>query len=207
MRLSTLLLAVVSITTVPVVHAQAAPFDGHDPTVSKSHPIALSVGYSATISNAPPGQCGCFLLNGGSVEALFQVWKNIAAVIQVTGGHAGNVPQSQQGLSLVTYMAGPRYSFAMPRRVTVYGQFLAGRMHGFDAYFPRDVAQPNDSANSLAISTGGGVEIGINDWLSVRAVDAEFLASRLPNDLSGRQHSLRIGSSLIFRFSSNVLNR
>jgi peptidoglycan-associated lipoprotein len=207
MRFSTLLLAVVSITAVPVAHAQAVPFDGHDPTVSKSHPIALSVGYSAMISNAPPGQCGCFLLNGGSVEALFQVWKNIAAVVQVTGEHAGNVPQSQQGLSLVTYMAGPRYSFAMPRRVTAYGQFLAGRMHGFDAYFPLDVAQPNDSANSLAISTGGGVEIGIKDWLSVRAVDAEFLASRLPNDLSGRQHSVRISSGLIFRFSSNILNR
>jgi hypothetical protein len=207
MRLSTLLLAVVSITAVPVARAQAVPFDGHGPTVSKSHPIALSVGYSATISNAPPGQCGCFLLNGGSGEALFQVWKNIAAVVQVTGGHAGNVPQSQQGLGLVTYMAGPRYSFLMPRRVTVYGQFLAGGMHGFDAYFPRDDAQPNGSANSLSFSTGGGVEIGISDWLSVRTVEAEFLVSRLPNDLSGRQHNFRVSSGLIFRFSSNVLNR
>jgi outer membrane immunogenic protein len=207
MRLSTLLLAVVAIKTVPVAHAQAVPFDGHGATVSKSHPIALSVGYSAMISNAPPGKCGCFLLNGGSSEALFHVWKNIAAVVQLTGDHTGNVPQSQQGLSLVSYKAGPRYSFAMPRRVTVYGQFLAGRMHGFDTYFPRDDAQPNGSASSLAFSTGGGVEIGITDWLSVRTVEAEFLASHMPNDLSGRQHSFRVSSGLIFRFSSNVLNR
>jgi hypothetical protein len=54
MRLSTLLLAVVAIKTVPVAHAQAVPFDGHGATVSKSHPIALSVGYGAMISNAPP---------------------------------------------------------------------------------------------------------------------------------------------------------
>jgi outer membrane immunogenic protein len=114
MRLSTLLLAVVAIKTVSVAHAQAVPFDGHDVTVSKSHPIALSVGYSAMISNAPPGECGCFLLNGGSGEALFHVWKNVAAVVQLTGDHTGNVPQSQQGLSLVTYMAGPRYFFLMP---------------------------------------------------------------------------------------------
>jgi len=209
MRLSTLLLAVVSIKAVPVARAQAVPFkfEDHGLTVSKSYPIALSVGYSAMISNAPPGKCGCFLLNGGSSEVLFHVWKNVAAAVQVTGDHAGNVPQSQQGLSLVTYMAGPRYSFAMPRRVTVYGQFLAGRMHGFDAYFPSDEAQPNGSANSLALSTGGGVEIGISDWLSVRTVEAEFLASHMPNDLSGRQHSLRVSSGLIFRFSSNVLNR
>jgi outer membrane immunogenic protein len=200
------LLAVFLIEAVRVGHARAVPFK-FGPTVSKSHPIALSVGYSAMISNSPPGECGCFLLNGASGEALFHVWKNVAAVVQLTGDHTGNVPQSQQGLSLVTYMAGPRYSFLMPQRVTVYGQFLAGRMHGFDAYFPRDDAQPNGSANSLAFSTGGGVEIGISDWLSVRTVEAEFLASHMPNDLSGRQHNVRISSGLIFRFSSNVLNR
>jgi outer membrane immunogenic protein len=95
----------------------------------------------------------------------------------------------------------------MRGRVNVYGQFLAGGIHGFDAYFPKDDAQPNGSANSLALSTGGGVEIGISDRLSVRTIEAEFLASRLPNDLSGRQHSFRVSSGLIFRFSSNVLNR
>jgi hypothetical protein len=36
-------------------------------------------------------------------------------------------------------------------------QFLAGRMHAFDAYFPSGNAQPNGSANSLLLSTGGGV--------------------------------------------------
>jgi hypothetical protein len=41
MRLSTLLLAVVAIKTVSVAHAQAVPFDGHDATVSKSHPITF----------------------------------------------------------------------------------------------------------------------------------------------------------------------
>jgi outer membrane immunogenic protein len=209
MRVSTFLLAIVWMSAVPGGHAQAVPFnfEDHDLTVSKSHPSALSVGYSAMISNAPPRECGCFLLNGGSSEALVHVWKNVAAVVQLTGDHTGNVPQSQQALGLVTYMAGPRYSFLMPRRVTAYGQFLAGGMHGFDAYFPRDDAQPNDSANSLALSTGGGVEMGISDWLSVRTVEAEFLASHMPNDLSGAQHNFRVSSGLIFRFSSNVLNR
>jgi outer membrane immunogenic protein len=162
MRLSALLLAVFLIEAVPVGHAQAVPFK-FGPTVSKSHPIALSVGYSAMISNSPPGECGCFLLNGSS-EALFHVWKNLAVVVQLTGHHTGNVPQSQQGLGLVTYMAGPRYSFLMRGRVNVYGRFLAGGIHGFDAYFPGDDAQPNCSANSLALSTGGGVEIGLSDY-------------------------------------------
>lgn len=194
---------------VPVGHAQAVPFnfEKHVLTVSKSHPIALSVGYSAMISNAPPGECGCLLLNGGSSEAMFHVWKNVAAVFQLTGDHTGSVPQSHQALSLALTWRVP----AIPSSCRDESPFMVNsspaKYMGFDAYFPRDDAQPNDSANSLAFSTGGGVEIGISEWLSVRTVEAEFLARHMANDLSGRQRSFRISSGLMFRFSSNVLNR
>src|SRR6185437_8206539 len=122
------------------------------PTVSKSVPIALSVGYTAMIGNAPPGTCGCFLLNGGSSEELFHVWKNVAAVAQITGSRTDSVPQSQQGLSVITYMAGPRYSSSTARRLTLYGQVVVGGEHGFDSHFPRNHAQPTGAANSLAFA-------------------------------------------------------
>jgi opacity protein-like surface antigen len=188
--------------------AQTVPQIGDlGPTVSKSHPIALSVGYTAMIGNAPPGTCGCFLLNGGSSEELFHVWKNIAAVAQVTGSRTNHVPQSQQGLSLVTYMAGPRYSFHTMRRFTLYGQFVIGGVHGFDSYFPRSDSQSTGAANSMAFAPGGGLEIGVKDWLSFRAVEAEYLVTRLPNDANEHQHNLRISSGVVFRFSSLRLNR
>jgi hypothetical protein len=209
MRLrTTLFLAMISTNVAGVARAQAVVSGSeNEATVSKNHPIVLSVGYSGMISNAPPGQCGCFLMNGGSGEALFQVWKNFAAVVQLTGDHAGSVPQSQQPFSLVTTMAGPRYSTLLPKRVTVYGQFLAGRAHGFDTYFPRSDAQPNNSADSIALAVGGGVEIGVKDWLSIRPVAAEFLSTRLPNDLNGYQRNVRFSSGLVVRFSTKVLNR
>jgi len=209
MKFSMFLLPVVWMGMVAAATAQtASPAVGDlGPTVSKSHPIALSFNYTAMISNAPPGTCGCFLLNGGSSEEIFYVWKNISAVAQVAGNRAHVVPQSQQGLSLVTYMAGPRYSFHAARRLTVYGQFLAGGIHGFDAYFPKSGTQSTGAANSFAFAPGGGLEIGIRDWLSVRAVEAEFLVSNLPNNLNERQHNLRVSSGVVFRFSTVRLNR
>jgi peptidoglycan-associated lipoprotein len=159
------------------------------------------------VGNAPPGECGCFVLNGGSSEELFHVWKSIAAVTQVTGSRAGSVPQSQQGLSLLTYMAGPRYSLLAAHRLTIYGQFLVGGAHGFDSYFPKDDMRSSGAANSLAFAPGGGVEIGVRDWLSVRVVEAEFLATRLPNNVNQHQNNLRASSGVVFRFSSWRLNR
>jgi outer membrane immunogenic protein len=194
---------------VAAASAQSVPAEAGDlgPTVSKSHPIALSVNYTAMIGNAPPGNCGCFLLNGGSSEELFHVWKNLAAVAQVTGSRTGNIPQSQQGLSLLTYMAGPRYSFLAAHRWTIYGQFLAGGVHGFDSYFPKDDIRSGGAADSLAFAPGGGLEIGVRNWLSVRALEAEFLVIRLPNNVNEQQHNMRISSGVVFRFSSVRLSR
>jgi peptidoglycan-associated lipoprotein len=203
------LMSVVLTGPVAAASAQTVPSPAGDrgPTVSKSHPIALSVNYTAMVGNAPPGECGCFVLNGGSSEELFHVWKSIAAVTQVTGSRAGSVPQSQQGLSLLTYMAGPRYSLLAAHRLTIYGQFLVGGAHGFDSYFPKDDMRSSGAANSLAFAPGGGVEIGVRDWLSVRVVEAEFLATRLPNNVNQHQNNLRASSGVVFRFSSWRLNR
>ncbi|GGG83931.1 hypothetical protein [Edaphobacter dinghuensis] len=209
MRLNLLWTSAVWMAAATGAFAQAASPQAADlgPTVSKSHPIALSINYTAMIGNAPPGSCNCFLLNGGSSEELFHVWKSIAAVAQVTGSRTDHVPQSQQGLSLLTYMGGPRYSFHTMQRFTVYGQFVIGGVHGFDGYFPKAGAQSPGAANSLAFAPGGGVEVGVKNWLSVRAVEADYLVTRLPNDLNEHQHSLRISSGVVFRFSSLRLNR
>lgn len=208
MRVIKFLMSALLIGAVSAASAQtAAPTTDLGPTVSKSHPIALSFNYTAMIGNAPPGTCGCFLLNGGSSEQVFHLWKNVAAVAQVTGSRTDTVPQAQQGLSLITYMAGPRYSFSIARRLTIYGQVVFGGVHGFDSYFPRNDAQSTGAANSLAFAPGGGIEIGVRDWLSVRAVEAEFLVTHLPNDLNDHQHNLRMSSGIVFRLSSWRLNR
>lgn len=159
------------------------------------------------IGNAPPGNMRLFLLNGGSSEGLFHVWKNIATVAEVSGNRGAQVPQSQQGISLVAYMAGPRYSFHATRRLAIYSQFLIGGVHGFDTYIPRDAVQSSGAANSFAYDPGGGIELGVNDWLSLRAVEADYFVTHLPNDVNTYQHSVRISSGVVCRFSTSRLLR
>jgi hypothetical protein len=208
MRLSEFLMLALFATTSTMVIAQAIPA-GPDlgPTISSQSPLAVSFSYTAMISNSPPGSCGCFLLNGGSSEGVFHVWRNVAAVAQVAGNHTGRVPNSIQGLSLMTFMGGPRYSFLPMHRVTVYGQFLAGDVHGFYSYFPGSGGTSTGGANSLAIAPGGGVEIGLRGWISLKAVEGEYLMTRLPNSEGTSQHNLRISSGVVFRFSTVRLIR
>lgn len=78
---------------------------------------------------------------------------------EVSGNRRTQVPQSQQGLSLFTYMASPRYSFRTTSRLTTDGQFLLGGVHGFDSYFPRNGPQSAGAGNSLAFAPGGGIEL------------------------------------------------
>lgn len=209
MRLDTFLSFAILMGAIAAASAQTIQSTDHDldQTVSKSHPIAVSVNYAAMIGNAPPGTCGCFLLNGGSSEGMFHVWNNVAAVAEVSGNRTAQIPNSQQGLSLITYMAGPRYSFRTTRLLTTYGQFLIGGVHGFDSYFPRNDNQPTGAADSLAFAPGGGVEVGVKDWLSVRIVEAEYLVTHLPNNVNDHQNNLRISSGIVFRFSTERLNR
>ena len=208
MRLFGFLISAVLSGVSTMVIAQAVPA-GPDlgPTVSSMSPIAVSMNYSATISNSPPGTCGCFLLNGGSSEGMFHLWRGVAAVAQVAGNHSRTIPNSIEGLSLITNMGGPRYSFLVAHRLTGYGQFLAGGVHGFDGYFPPNDTSPIGMGDSLAIAPGGGFEVGLRSWISWRAVEAEYLMTRLPNSTDGHQHNLRISSGVVFRFSATRLNR
>lgn len=208
MRLTLLLSAALLGWTV-TASGQASPTTASDlgPTVSRNYPIALSVDYTAMIGNAPPGTCGCFLLNGGSGSALFHVWRNISAVGKVSGNRNSLIPQSQQGLSLVTYMGGARYSFRTMRRLTTYGQFLVGGVHSFDTYVPREDTQSTGAASSFAFAPGGGLEIGVNKWLSFKPAEAEYLITHLPNNTNGHQRNARISAGVVFRFSASRLGR
>ena len=72
MKLSILLISAALLGSAAPVSAQAYPSVAKYPdyTESKNYPIVLSINYTAMIGNAPPGTCGCFLLNGGSSEEL-----------------------------------------------------------------------------------------------------------------------------------------
>ncbi len=187
-------LALVFVTAgVPAALAQ------QDPSEAALVPrLDLSVGYSHVNANAPPGISSYFGPNGGYLSAGYRLngWLGVAG--EFTGGHAGNISQLGQNLTLLTYMAGPRVTYSGYRFVP-YGQVLFGGAHGSDSYFPSGTSY-STSASSWALSAGGGLDIGLTRRLAVRAVEAQYLRTVFPNGSTNVQSHLMLGAGLVFRF-------
>jgi hypothetical protein len=77
-------------------------------------------------------------------------------------------------------------------------QGLVGGARGFGSIFPG----PNGvqgSATSLAILTGGGLDVRLNSYLSLRPIEANYLRTQLPNGEANEQNQLRLGAGIVLR--------
>ena len=98
--------------------------------------LEVSFAYSYLRTNANPGQCGCFNMNGGNVEGALHIYRGLSAVADFGGENTGSVNNGGRGLSLISFTAGPRFSFSFHRRFAPFAQGLFGAAHGFNSYFP-----------------------------------------------------------------------
>jgi peptidoglycan-associated lipoprotein len=161
-------------------------------------PLEVAVAYSYLRSNANPGQCGCFNLNGGNAEAALHLYRGFSAVADFSGENTANVNNGGQGLSLVSFTAGPRFSFLFHRKFAPFAQGLFGAAHGFNSYFPV-TAGPTGTATDFAMIAGGGFDIRIARHLAIRPIEADYFLTRLPNGVNGTQNNLRLSAGVVLR--------
>jgi hypothetical protein len=103
-------------------------------------------------------------------------------------------------LDLVTATFGPRYTWSPAhRKYALFGQALVGGAFGFNSVFP---AAPGAAAsqNSLAVNLGGGINVALSPHPALRAFEADWLRTQLPNSTNNAQNSLRAGAGIVFRF-------
>lgn len=174
--------------------AQTRPIHGSSPAS-----MEVTLAYSADRTNTAPGTCGCFWMQGAKAEANMYFGRGLSLVAELGGAHASNVSVAGAGLSLVTYLFGPRYSIGRTRRFTPFVQFLAGGVHGFDAFFPNSTGQ-NLNPDAFAFAAGGGMNVALSRHLALRAMQADYLQTDLPNNASNRQNHLRIAAGVVLRF-------
>jgi len=167
-------------------------------THSDIAPLEVSFSYSYLRANANPGQCGCFNLDGGNAEAALHVYRGFSAVAEFTGENTANVNNGGQGLSLISFTAGPRLSFAFHRRFAAFAQGLFGAVHGFNTYFPV-TAGPTTNATDFAMIAGGGFDVRIARRLAIRPIEADYFLTQLPNGVNGAQNNLRLSAGLVLR--------
>ena len=169
----------------------------------------LSVAYSVEQAKLAPGSCGCFWLQGAGVDAAVTFWKGIGLAASFTGEHAGNVEPGVD-VNKIDFTAGPRYTYTAwkghtkatdQRRLQIFGQGLFGYMHGFDGVYPT-AGGVVSSAGSLAIEAGGGLNLFLTRRLGVRLLEAEYVRSALPNNVSNTQNGMRLSFGFVYHLGA-----
>jgi hypothetical protein len=83
-------------------------------------------------------------------------------------------------------------------KVSAFAQVLLGGVHASDGLFPSGTTNKN-SADAFALSTGGGLEVGLNHGISLRLIQADYLYTRLPNLYDNYESNFRLGAGVAFR--------
>jgi hypothetical protein len=164
-------------------------------------PLEISFSYSYARSNAAPGQCGCFNMNGGSSEVAFHAFRALSVVADLTGERAATIGATAgDDLSLVAFTVGPRFSHRFSGgKFTPFVQGLIGAAHGFDGLFPGAGGSLSGAATARAVPAGGGLDLTIKQHLAIRAIQADYLRTQLPNGQANEQNLLRLGAGIVLR--------
>jgi hypothetical protein len=140
-----------------------------------------------------------FWMQGGSIELGTNTWRGLGIAANVSGTHTGAIGATTIPLSIVTATFGPRYRWHADHRVSIYCEGLIGEANGFKSLFPT-ITGAQTSVNSLASQAGGGLDYRVSQHIAVRAVEAAWQHTQLPNGTNNIQNDLRLGAGLILRF-------
>jgi outer membrane immunogenic protein len=174
-----------------VLHAQAIAMYGANADIPK---LEFGAHYNYFHANAPPGQCGCFSLMGGSGNVVYNITSKWAGVADLTVGHASNVNNTGQNVTIFDYLFGPRYTRRMSSRYVPYGQvMLGGAMEDVNFQF-------TINRNSFAVLAGGGVTTQLKHRFGLTLGEVDWIYSRIPNAVNNRQNDLRITTGVTYHF-------
>ena len=175
----------------------AAWGQGAPPAKPDVSSLDVAVTYDTMLSNVTAGTH--FWMQGGSIQVHGQFWRGLGVVADVAGLHTGNINNSGVGLDLVTVTFGPRYTWSLAHsRYSVFGQALVGEGLGMNSTFPASSSAVS-AATSLATQLGGGVNLSLSHQFALRAIEASWVRSQIPNATDDVQNSMRLGAGMVFR--------
>jgi len=176
--------------------AQAVPAVANEPLVRGD--AALT--YHWVRTNAQPGDCGCFGLNGGGVSASWNFRPRWALVTEMSGEYAGKGSSSGNSLTLISYLAGVRYrsSSRWPSRTYVmqpFAELLAGAAHSSGG-----IAGAAEGTTAFATRMGGGIDLPVSSRFAIRVVQIDYDLTGFRNTVNDHQNNLLVAAGLTFRW-------
>jgi hypothetical protein len=160
--------------------------------------LDVAVLYDSLLTNVV--RANRFWMQGGSVQVDGRFWRGLGVEADVSGFHAQNANNAGVGLDMVTTTFGPRYSWSPSHHgYALFGHALAGEANGFNSIFP-GIGAVSSSANSLALQIGGGMDLPVKHRFLLRAFEADWLRTQLPNAYSNTQNNFRVAAGVVVRF-------
>lgn len=188
-------LAIAAAMMVTVCSAQSAPA----PSKSTLQNSALETAFTYQGVHSDVVNGSGFWMQGGAAQIHGQFYRGWGVVADITGAHINNIDSSGVGLDLVTATFGPRYTWKPAHgRYSLYGQGLLGQAWGMNSVFPGP-SGANTVANSMAIKTGGGMNLTLTRHFALRLFEADYLRTQLPNSTNNVQNYLTVGAGIVLR--------
>ena len=160
----------------------------------------IALDYTYLHTNAPPGGCGCFSMNGGSGSYAYHLGPQFAAVFEVGAVHAAKVDASGLDLTLTSYLAGPRFYYRRPKaRFVPYGQVLLGAVRATGGLAPVN-ADGAPSATVFGSTLGGGVEFNVSRSITLRVAQIDYFVTTFENKVNNHQNNIRISAGAAYHF-------
>ena len=137
-------------------------------------------------------------LNGYEFSATYKLipWLGVSADFS---GHYGTVTGNSSG-HVQTFLFGPEVSF--PSKVSPFVHLLVGGAHqsigaGITPVTGFSASVLPTSGNSFATAVGGGIDLRVAPFLSVRPIQLDYLLTRA---YSSTQNQPRVSAGLVLRF-------
>jgi outer membrane immunogenic protein len=169
------------------------------PVASERSSTEVALEYNYVHSNAPPAQCDCFSMNGGSFSVA-QPFRSghIAGVFDAAVAHSSGI--DGLNLTLYSFTSGVRYRPLLHPRWNPFGQVLVGVAHGSGSLLEGNTPASSDATLNFASVIGGGLDYRLRNRWFLRVVDAEYYLTTFSNGVNDRQNNLRVGTGIAYRF-------
>jgi peptidoglycan-associated lipoprotein len=192
-----LLLAIATALFVPAAgRAQAAS------AIDNAAAPELAVTYTYAHSNAPPGGCGCFSLNGGSASVAFPIRHSSWSVAgDLTLARASNISTAGYDLNLTIFTAGIRYRPVLrSAKWQPFAEVLAGPAFSSGSLVFSQQLTNSNANDAFAANIGGGVDLRVKHRFSIRLAEADYLLTTFDNGSNNHQNNIRVSSGAVLKF-------
>jgi outer membrane immunogenic protein len=185
-----------------ILLATALLFGGASVAVAQeSHTGDAAVTYHWVRTNAAPGQCGCFGLNGGGLSGSWNFAGPWSLVTEISTEYTGGALSAGNSLTLTSYLAGARYHLPQlwqhgVHRPQPFAQLLVGAGHAGGG-----VAGIADASYGFATRMGGGIDVPVSSRFAVRIIQIDYYLTHLPNASNDHQNNLLVGAGIVFHWS------